>query len=112
MPQSITGKPPTKRQLAAEQTRQELLRAAVENFSRRPYATVTVSDIVRSAGVAHGLLSHHSNGKENLYPEVVLEISCRLHAATTVTSDGTTNERLRRHFVAHLNFLAGHEDAA
>ncbi|MFE1197815.1 TetR/AcrR family transcriptional regulator [Streptomyces olivaceoviridis] len=112
MPQSITGKPPTKRQLAAEQTRQKLLRSAIENFSRRPYAAVTVSDIVRSAGVAHGLLSHHFNGKENLYAEVVLEISRRLRAATTITSDGATSERLRRHFAAHLNFLADHEDAA
>ncbi|WP_346158644.1 helix-turn-helix domain-containing protein [Streptomyces roseiscleroticus] len=98
--------------MAAEQTRQKLLRAALENFSRRPYAAVTVGDIARSAGVAHGLLSHHFNGKENLYAEVVREISRRLRAATNITADGSTSARLRRHFTAHLNFLADHEDAA
>ncbi|WP_369213153.1 hypothetical protein [Streptomyces flavofungini] len=33
-------------------------------------------------------------------------------AGTTITSDGATSARLRRHFADHLNFLADHEDAA
>ncbi|WP_320783031.1 helix-turn-helix domain-containing protein [Streptomyces sp. CRN 30] len=112
MSQPAPGKPPTKRQLAAEQTRQKLLRAALESFSRRPYAEVTVGDIARSAGVAHGLLSHHFNGKENLYAEVVREISRRLRSATSITADGSSGARLRGHFAAHLRFLVDHEDAA
>ncbi|MEU4673505.1 helix-turn-helix domain-containing protein [Amycolatopsis sp. NPDC023774] len=34
--------------------RQKLLEAALAEFSRRPYAEVTVGDIARTAGVAHG----------------------------------------------------------
>ncbi|MEU8206510.1 TetR/AcrR family transcriptional regulator [Streptosporangium sp. NPDC049046] len=110
--QSVVGKPPTRRQLAAQETRRKLLEAALENFSRRPYADVTVADIARSAGVAHGLLSHHFNGKENLYAEVVGVIDQRLRAAAKIGSDGPVVERLRRHLAAHLRFLAENEDAA
>ncbi|MEZ7124812.1 TetR/AcrR family transcriptional regulator [Nonomuraea sp. AD125B] len=112
MTQSVTGKPPTRRQLAAQETRQKLLHAALECFSQRPYADVTVGDIARSAGVAHGLLSHHFNGKESLYAEAVREIDRQLRAAAKLTTDGPVLERLRRHLTAHLEFLAEHEDAA
>ncbi|MEE1939723.1 TetR family transcriptional regulator [Streptomyces sp. TRM 70361] len=105
-------KPPTRRQVAAQETRQKLLRAALEHFSRRPYGEVTVGDIARTAGVAHGLLSHHFKGKESLYAEVVREVDQQLKAATKLESDGPVPDRLRRHFVAHLRFLASHEDAA
>ncbi|MFF9490732.1 TetR/AcrR family transcriptional regulator [Streptomyces sp. NPDC014676] len=112
MPRSAMGKPPTKRQLAAEQTRRKLLDAALDNFSRRPYAEVTVGEIARSAGVAHGLLSHHFNGKENLYAEVVREINGQLRAAAQITAEGSAEARVRRHLSAHFDFLAAHEDAA
>ncbi|MEU3855380.1 helix-turn-helix domain-containing protein [Streptomyces sp. NPDC029554] len=112
MSRTATDKPPTKRQLAAEQTRQKLLDAALDNFSRRPYAEVTVGEIARSAGVAHGLLSHHFNGKENLYAEVVRKINGQLRAATQITTEGSAEARVRRHLSAHFDFLAAHEDAA
>jgi len=108
----VTGKPPTRRQLAAQETRRKLLQAAMENFARRPYAEVTVADIARTAGVAHGLLSHHFNGKESLYAETVREIDRRLRAACEAGPGGPPLEQLRRHFTGHLRFLAEHEDAA
>ncbi|MGI5273567.1 TetR/AcrR family transcriptional regulator [Nonomuraea sp. CA-218870] len=92
--------------------RRKLLDAALEHFSQRPYADVTVGDIARSAGVAHGLLSHHFNGKESLYAEAVREIDRRLREAVKLTPEGSALERLRRHLVAHLEFLAEHENAA
>ncbi|MFD5663256.1 TetR/AcrR family transcriptional regulator, partial [Streptomyces hirsutus] len=106
------GKPPTRRQLAAQETRQKLLRAALENFSRRPYGEVTVGDIARTAGVAHGLLSHHFKGKESLYAEAVREVDQQLRTATEFASEGPVVDRLRRHFTAHLVFLSEHEDIA
>ncbi|MEV5386235.1 TetR family transcriptional regulator [Streptomyces sp. NPDC052721] len=112
MPQSAAGKPPTRRQLAAQQTRQKLLHAALACFSERSYTEVTVGDIARSAGVAHGLLSHHFEGKESLYAEAVRELDHQLRAATRISPDGHVVERLRRHLSAHLRFLAEHRDAA
>jgi AcrR family transcriptional regulator len=109
---SVTDKPPTRRQLAAQETRRKLLHSALECFSRRPYADVTVGEIARSAGVAHGLLSHHFNGKESLYAEAVREIDRQLRATAKLPSDGPVLERLRRHLTAHLEFLAEHENAA
>ncbi|PWJ04648.1 hypothetical protein DKG34_27200 [Streptomyces sp. NWU49] len=106
------AKPPTRRQAAAQETRRKLLHAALENFSRRPYGEVTVGDIARTAGVAHGLLSHHFQGKESLYAEVVREIDQQLRAATEFASEGPVVDRLRQHFTAHLRFLAAHEDVA
>jgi AcrR family transcriptional regulator len=61
---------------------------------------------------AHGLLSHHFNGKENLYAEAVLEINGRLRAAAQITAGGSAEARVRRHLAAHFDFLAAHEDAA
>ncbi|GAA0915259.1 TetR/AcrR family transcriptional regulator [Streptomyces thermoalcalitolerans] len=112
MTTSETEKPPTRRQMAAQETRQKLLRAALEHFSQRSYGEVTVGDIARTAGVAHGLLSHHFKGKEALYAEVVREVDRQLRAATAWDSEGPVVERLRRHFTAHLRFLAANEGAA
>ncbi|WP_447035528.1 TetR/AcrR family transcriptional regulator [Streptomyces sp. DSM 118878] len=112
MKQSDTLKTPTRRQLAAERTRRKLLESALENFSRQPYAEVTVAGIARSAGVAHGLLSHHFSGKETLYAETIREISRQLRAATHIPEEGSVVSRLHQHFTAHLNFLSDHEDAA
>ncbi|MFE9313483.1 TetR/AcrR family transcriptional regulator, partial [Streptomyces sp. NPDC006706] len=106
------GKSPTRRQVAAQETRQKLLHAALVNFSRRPYGEVTVGDIARTAGVAHGLLSHHFKGKESLYAEAVREVDRQLRAATKFASEGPVIDRLRQHFTAHLGYLAEHEDAA
>lgn len=105
-------RPPTRRQLAAEQTRRKLLAAALDAFSRRPYAEVTIGGIARSAGVAHGLLSHHFNGKEGLYAEAVREAGRLLRAAQDTGSDAPPAERIRERFRAHLEFLAGHEALA
>ncbi|MFD9216176.1 TetR/AcrR family transcriptional regulator [Streptomyces sp. NPDC087659] len=105
-------KPPTRRQLAAEQTRRKLLAVALDAFSRRPYAEVTIGGIARSAGVAHGLLSHHFNGKEGLYAEAVREAGRQLRAAQDVGSGEPPAERIRARFRAHLDFLAEHEALA
>ena len=112
MTPTTAGRPPTRRQLAAQETRRKLLRAAMENFGRRPYAEVTVADIARTAGVAHGLLSHHFSGKDNLYAETVREIDRLLCDATRIEPGGSPLDRLRRYFAAHLRFLAEHKDLA
>lgn len=108
----VTDRPPTRRQLAAQETRRKLLEAAVAHFGRRPYAEVTVADIARTAGVAHGLLSHHFNGKDNLFAEAVREIDRCLCDATRIEPDGPPLDRLRRYFTSHLRFLAEHKDVA
>ncbi|WP_192806001.1 TetR/AcrR family transcriptional regulator [Streptomyces sp. SS1-1] len=106
MAQSASGKPPTRRQLAAEETRRKLLAAALEAFADRPYADVTVGEIARSAGVAQGLLSHHFKGKDGLYAEAVREVDAQLRAARSVSKGGPLSPLLQQRFRSHVEFLA------
>jgi AcrR family transcriptional regulator len=106
------GVRPTKRQLSALQTRARLLAVALDEFSRRPYAEVTVGDIAKSAGVAQGLLSHHFGGKPGLYLETLCEIARQLAQAQSVDPDASPGDGVRQHLRGHLRFVAEHEDAA
>jgi AcrR family transcriptional regulator len=49
-----------------EDKRQLILDAAVRVFARKGYHTSRVGDIAEEAGVAHGLLYHYFNSKEEL----------------------------------------------
>ena len=49
-----------------EDKRQLILDAAVRVFARKGYHTSRVGDIAQEAGVAHGLLYHYFNSKEEL----------------------------------------------
>lgn len=51
----------------AEQTRQDLLNAALVVFSRKGYAAARLSDIAQAAGVTRGAIYHHFGGKEELF---------------------------------------------
>jgi AcrR family transcriptional regulator len=106
-------KPQTARQAAAEQTRQKLLAAAVAEFSRRPYAEVTVAGIAGAAGVAHGLVSHHFQGKQGAYAAAMEAVSEQLREAEDAgAADGPAGDELRRRFGRFLVFVADHQATA
>ena len=46
--------------------RAKLITVALEHFATRPYDEVTVGEIARAAGVAHGLLFHYFDSKRGL----------------------------------------------
>jgi len=102
----------TARQAAAEQTRQKLLAAAVAEFSQRPYDEVTVAGIARTAGVAHGLVSHHFQGKQGAYAAAVDLVYEQLHAAEETPLSGSVDEQLRTKFRGFLTFVAAHPGTA
>jgi AcrR family transcriptional regulator len=106
------GKPPTRRQLAAEETRCKILATALDQFSRHPFGEVTVGGIARSAGVAHGLLSHHFQGKDGLYAEVLQEAIRQLRKARQSDPDAPPHIRVRQRIHAHLAYLAKHPKLA
>ncbi|WP_326835508.1 TetR/AcrR family transcriptional regulator [Amycolatopsis rhabdoformis] len=105
-------KPLTARQAAAEQTRRKLLDAALQEFSRRPYLEVTVGDIARTAGVAHGLVSHHFQGKQGAYVAAVTEVHEQLREAEEAELPAAVPDRIRQRFRGFLGFLAEHPDRA
>jgi TetR/AcrR family acrAB operon transcriptional repressor len=56
----------------AEQTRQDLLEAALTVFSQKGYTATRLEDVARAAGVTRGAIYHHFGSKAELY-EVLIE---------------------------------------
>ncbi len=108
----VADRPPTRRQMSAEQTRRKLLAVAMDEFSRRPYAEVTVGEIAKAAGVAHGLLSHHFNGKPGLYAETLRDVTRQLAEATQSDPTAPSGEQIRYRLRAYVDFIAQNEGIA
>jgi AcrR family transcriptional regulator len=74
---AVTGKPAqhrTQRDAQRETTRERLVEAASESFVDRSYATTTVDDIARAAGVTRATFYLHFGSKA----DVIVELSHRL----------------------------------
>jgi AcrR family transcriptional regulator len=66
---STTGRP-GRREAEAQATRDALIRAALELFSKRGYAAVGTEEIVARAKVTRGALYHHFADKRDLFRAV------------------------------------------
>lgn len=88
----------TDRSIAPEEKRRLILDAAVHVFARKGYHASRVGDIAEQAGVAHGLLYHYFDSKEELLETVFRETwSELLEAMTRVeASDEPAREQLRQ----------------
>jgi AcrR family transcriptional regulator len=68
----MTVKPlPSKKVTQAESTRRAVLAAARAAFGERGYASTSVDEIVRRAGLTKGALYHHFRDKDDLFLAVV-----------------------------------------
>ncbi len=79
-----------------EHTRTRLLRAAVNIFDRKGYATSSVREIAESAGVAKPALYYHFGSKEGLLV-AILELAARQFSdalAVAVERPGTSRQRI------------------
>lgn len=66
---------PAKRQSTKGQERAEsLMAAAIDLFTERDYASVTIQDITRRAGVTHSLVYYHFKNKEELFNQAVTNL--------------------------------------
>jgi len=65
----------TERSTGVEEKRRLILDAAVRVFARKGFHQSRVGDIAREAGVAHGLLYHYFDSKDQLLGVVVREIA-------------------------------------
>ncbi|TIC81508.1 TetR/AcrR family transcriptional regulator [Nocardioides sp. GY 10113] len=65
----------SRRRLAPDERREQLLVAAERLFAQRSYAEVSTTEIAREAGAARGLLNHYFGDKRALYLEVVRRAS-------------------------------------
>src|SRR5689334_22152536 len=98
----------------AEVTRQRLLKAALEVFSRKGYADTRMEDIAAEAGVTRGAIYHHFggndqlNGKAELYNTLISESFARINPLMQEAIEGGTSalDSLKRLFVTTLEFAA------
>lgn len=55
----------------AEETRQEILDAAIKTFSERGVSATSLADIAKSAGVTRGAIYWHFKNKVDLFHQLV-----------------------------------------
>jgi AcrR family transcriptional regulator len=75
---SAATRRPGRREAEAQATRDALVRAALELFTKRGYAGVGTEEIVTQAKVTRGALYHHFEDKRDLFRAVFERVEARL----------------------------------
>jgi TetR/AcrR family acrAB operon transcriptional repressor len=91
----------------AEQTRQDLLDAALTIFSKKGYTATRLEDIAQVAGVTRGAIYHHFGSKADLFIALMDEAATVGNSAIdrAVGEGGTFVEILSRILVYTFNLL-------
>jgi len=74
--------PLPKRKMPRESRRQQLIESTIEVLAARGYASTTLTEVARKAGLSHGLVNFHFTAKENLLSETLLYLSEEYRANT------------------------------
>jgi len=83
--------------------KQRILDAADRLFASRGFTDVSAAEIVREAGVAHGLLFHHFGSMEALYADVSRAAAQRMNETQLASFRGNTARKQVASFLrAHL----------
>ena len=98
----------------AEDTRETILRAALQAFAEKGYDGAGTREITTQAGVNHGLIPYYFGSKEKLWQEAV-DLAFRdmagglkeLLADPSVTDD---RDRAARMIRAHVHYVAAHPE--
>jgi len=87
----------TDRSITPEEKRRQILAAAVRVFARKGFHASRVGDIAEEAGVAHGLLYHYFDSKDELLETIFHETWSELLAAMREVEDSgkPAREQLR-----------------
>jgi AcrR family transcriptional regulator len=95
---------------AGTDTRERILRAALEAFAERGFEGATTREIAARAGVPLGLLQYHFGGKLKLWRAAVdrafSELSAGLEAILEDPSPADERERIRLLIRGHVQFVA------
>jgi len=90
-----------------EKTRQRLLDAAIDLFSRRGFHAVSVDEIVAAARVNKRMVYHYFDSKEGIYKMALQQVYTRLESVEfhAVELAGTPREKLARILDSYFAFL-------
>lgn len=91
----------------AQVTKQNLISAGLEVFSRKGYTATRVEDIAKQANVTTGAIYHHFGGKSALYIALIEESDAKANhlAQQVVEEGGTPGTMLKRLLVRLFQFL-------
>jgi AcrR family transcriptional regulator len=100
------SRPPTRRALAKQQTRQKVLAAARRLFSEQGYEGATIRDIAAAAGMSTGAVFANFTDKSDLFREIMVDDMQALHAAMcdAAARGRTIEDALLKIFVAGYTF--------
>ena len=89
--------------------RHQILDAALDLFSTKPYEDVSVDDVCDSAGVAHGLVSYYFGGKRGLFASAVREAWRQLVDSERPRDDeDTASARIHGFVQRHFEYVGRH----
>ena len=100
-------KPIGRRAKQAYETRELIIRVAQRLFAKQGYASTSIDEVLKGAGVARGALYHHFRDKEDLFGEIFKKLLRESHqkVVEAAASSPTANiwDRLRHGREAFLD---------
>lgn len=95
-------------------TRQEILKSAVELFARNGYAETSMSSISRNTGVSKGTLYWHFSSKEDLFREIIESgFNCIARKIDQIVREDRPAEDLIYDYIAiHYDFIEDNKKLA
>ena len=105
----MAGRAPTRRQLQAAATQEQLLVAARDVFEAKGYAGTTVGAITAAANTAHGTFYLYFKNKEDVFGSVMTAATAELYdQASTRWSGGTSHEAVEARIRGFLEVFVAH----
>jgi AcrR family transcriptional regulator len=101
----------TRRRLPPEERRRQLIDAAIELYSRRPFEQVSVEDIAEAADVSRALFYRYFSGPADLFGAASRVAIDSLVARLTAPRQGTPEEQLRAGVAEYIDFVEQHSTA-
>ncbi|OLF53431.1 TetR/AcrR family transcriptional regulator [Pseudomonas chlororaphis] len=107
--------PRVAKQERSEQTRTEILQTALDLFSTRGFAAVSLRDIADRVGVNHAMIRYHFGSKEELWRESAAYLFERLEQeipAPDISAEQAPVESLKRYIASYVRYCARHPEHA
>ncbi len=106
--------PSPRRRLTAARRRRQLIDVALATFATKGFASTTMDDIARAAGVTKPLLYQHFDSKRALYLELIDDVASRLKEAlaeAATSSTGSPRSVVEASFEAYFRFAIENQSA-
>jgi AcrR family transcriptional regulator len=104
----MAGAGPTRRQLQAAATQEQLLAAARDVFEVKGYAGTTVGAITAAASTAHGTFYLHFRNKEDVFASVMAAATAELYDQAGTKATGEARDAVESRIRGFLEVFVRH----